>query len=371
MNLKTTTDSNTMKNKVLIFGLIFAASLMACSGGEEEQNGEEELVKSVNVVTSEITPTTFSSYVRVVGTVETSDDIMISAEVSGKIISYNVREGDEVRKGQTILKIDDAKLSQEKARLEAVTAQSKENYERLKKIYEEDNIGSELDYLNAKYAYEQNRSALESIKVDLENTSIKAPFNGKVEEKMMNVGEMVSPGTPVVRLIGTENYKITSGVPARYSDAIKTGDKVDVWFDTQASDTLEGTIRFVGTSINPRNRTFQIEIDLPSGINQYKVDMITNIRLKTYEQEEVVVISEEFVYSKDNHYVVYVASEDESGQMIANEIPVELGMNYKTNVIIEDGLNVGDQLITIGSAFLDQGTRITVKDNVNSSLAAN
>lgn len=362
--------SNTMKHRILTFGLIAATTLMACAGAEEEQAGDEELVKSVNVITQEVTPADFNSYVRVVGTVETSDDIMISAEVSGKVVSYNVQEGDAVRKGQTILKIDDSKLVQEKARLDAVTSQAKENYERLKKVYEEENIGSELDYLNAKYTYEQSKSSLESIKVDLENTSIKAPFSGKVEEKMINVGEMVAPGTPVVRLIGSENYKITAGVPARYSDVIEPGDKVDVWFDTQVSDTLHGTIRFVGTSINPQNRTFQIEIDLPSGVSQYKVDMITNIRLNTYTEEDVIVISEEYVYSKEEGYVVYVADENENGQMIAHEVPVELGMTYKTDVIVENGLTVGDKLITIGSAFLDEGTRIEVKEG-DASLASN
>ena len=360
-----------MKTRILMIGLMASASLLACSGGEGEQTTEEEVVKSVNVVTQKITPSTFASYVRVVGTVETSDDIMISAEVSGKVIAYNVKEGDAVRKGQTLLKVDDSKLLQEKSRLEALTSQSKENYERLKKIYEEDGIGSEIGYLNAKYAYEQNQSALESIKVDLANTSIKAPFNGKVEGKMINAGEMVSPGTPVVRLIGSENYKITAGVPARYSDAIKTGDEVAVWFDTQASDTLTGTIRFVGTSINPQNRTFKIEIDLPTGVNQYKVDMITNIRLKTFEQQDAVVISEEFVYSKDKHFVVYLANENSAGHMVANEIPVELGMSYKTQVIIENGLSAGDQLITIGSAFLDEGTRIDIKGDTDSNLASN
>jgi RND family efflux transporter MFP subunit len=360
-----------MTNKTLILGLIFATSILACSGNGEEQAGEEEVVKTVNVVTQEITPSTFTSYVRVVGNVETSNDIMISAEVNGKVISYNVKEGDPVRKGQTILKLDDSKLKQEKARLEAMTSQAKDNYERLKKIYEEEGIGSEMDYLNAKYSYEQSNSALESIKVDLENTNIKAPFNGRVEEKMINVGEMAAPGTPVVRLIGSDDYKITAGVPARYAGAINPGDKVDVWFDTQVADTLEGTIRFVGTSINPQNRTFKIEINLPEDASQFKVDMISNIRLKTYQRENVSVISEEFVYSKDDHFVVYVASTNESGRKVAREVPVELGMSYKTDVIVENGLNNGDQLITIGSAFLDEGTRITIKEDENSSLAAN
>jgi RND family efflux transporter MFP subunit len=357
-----------MKVQNYLIILITGTVLLACGGESQESETQEELVKTVNITTKTVAPSTFASYVRVVGNVETSNDIMISAEVNGRVIDYKVEEGAQVKKGQTIVKIDDSKLKQEKARLEAMTSQTKEQYERLKKVYEEDGIGSELDYLNAKYAYEQSNSALESIKIDLENTSIKAPFNGEVEAIMVEEGEMVSPGMQVVRLIGSDAYKIVAGVPARYSDAVQIGDKVDVWFDTQVKDTLNSAINYVGGSINPQNRTFRIETRLPKN-ETYKVDMIANMRLKTVEQSNVLVISEEFVYSKDNRYVVYVLSENEEGKAVANEREVKLGLSYQTNVIIEEGLAEGDKLITLGSAFLDDGMRVTVKDD--KKLAAN
>ncbi len=372
MKLIMNTLSINMKKINLFASLLVVIAFAACSGGEETQTTtDEELVKSVNVTTFAIQPSTFASYVRVVGTVETSNDIMIAAEVSGRVVSHSVKEGETVQKGQNILRIDDSKLKQEKARLEAMTAQAKETYDRLKKVYEEDGIGSELDYLNAKYAYDQSYSALESIKVDLANTEIKAPFTGVVETKSVEVGEMVSPGMPVVRLIGANDFKVTAGVPARYANAISTGDDVDIWFDTQDRDTLSGNIGFTGTSINPQNRTFRIEVELPGSSDQYKVDMIANVRLKTNQQEGVLVISEEFVYSKDNEYVVYVLGRDGSGNTVAEERKVTLGLSYKTDVIVENGLQVGDQLITLGSAFLDDGMRVTLKDGPSSSLASN
>jgi len=356
-----------MNVKKYITILLVGILLLGC-GETQEAETNEELVKTVNITTKMINPSTFASYVRVVGTVETSNDIMISAEVNGRVISYKVAEGATVKKGQTIIKIDDSKLMKEMARLQAITSQTKEQYERLKKVYEEDGIGSELDYLNSKYAYEQNKSALESIKVDLENTSIKAPFNGEVETIMIEEGEMVSIGMPVIRLIGTDTYKITAGVPARYSEAVKLADKVDIWFDTQVRDTLHTAINYVGGSINPQNRTFRIETKLPVGKN-YKVDMIANLRLKTYEREDVLVVSEEYVYSKNDKYVVYILSENAEGKAIAKEQEVQLGLSYQTDVIIENGLSVRDRLITLGSAFLDDGMRVTVKDDKN--LASN
>lgn len=357
-----------MKLQNYIITLAAGLLLVSCGGETQQAETGEELIKTVNITTQTVNTSTFASYVRVVGTVETSNDIMISAEVNGRVIDYKVEEGAKVRKGQTIVKIDDAKLKQERARLEAMTSQSKEQYERLKKVYEEDGIGSELDYLNAKYAYEQSKSALESVKVDLENTSIKAPFNGEVETIMVEQGEMVNMGVPVVRLIGTEAYKITAGVPARYADAINLGDQVEVWFDTQVRDTIVTAISYVGGSIDPQNRTFRIETSLPQD-RTYKVDMIANLRLQTVEMEEVLVISEEFVYSKNDGYVVYVLSENEEGKAIAEERQIQLGLSYQTDVIVEKGLSAGDKLITLGSAFLDNGMRVTVKDDKN--LAAN
>jgi RND family efflux transporter MFP subunit len=357
-----------MKTKLIIPLFSILVLFTACSGKQEVTQEVEELVKTVNVRTSMISPSNFNSFVRVVGTVETSDDIMISAEVSGKVTRYFVEEGENVRAGETIIKIDDAKLKQDEARLEALTSQARENYERLKKIFEEDGIGSEIDYLNAKYAYEQSASSLESIKVDLANTNITAPFSGIVEEILFEVGEMVSPGAPTVRLIGDENYKISAGVPARYANAIMQGDKVDIWFDTQTADTLNERITFVGNSINPENRTFRIEIDLDQ-TDGMKVDMISNIRLLTLEQENVVVVSEEFIYSKDGRYVSYVLAENEEGKAVAQEKVVTLGPSYKSNVVVETGLEPGEELITIGSAFLNIGMRINVVES-NSALAA-
>lgn len=358
-----------MNLKYFLIPLLIGSVLTGCNKSENDEQTEttqEELVKSVNVSAITVANSSLSSFLKVVGTVETSNDIQLSAEVGGKITSYRVNQGDAIKKGQIIAEIDDAKLKQELARLTAITSQAKENYERLKRVYDEDGIGSELDYLNAKYNYEQSKSALESLKVDIENTSVKAPFNGILERKMVETGEMVSPGVPIVRLIGSDSFKITAGVPARYADAIKVGDKVDVWFDAQVRDTIQAAITFAGVSIDPQNRTFRIEVKLPEG-KKYKVDMIANMQLKTAEETDAIVLSEEYVYSKNDKYVVYKLAENSEGKAIAKEQEVNLGLSYKTDVVITDGLTEGEQVITLGSAFLDDGMRVSVKETTIAS----
>lgn len=354
---------------MLFVVLVFSLTLHNCSSDKMESSEPEELIKMVNVETEVLSSEPFNSFLRLVGTVETSDDVQLSAEVSGKVFMHVVSEGQKVQKGQTILRIDDAKLSQEVARLEAVVAQSETTWKRVQTLYEEENIGSEIDYLNAKYAYDQNKSALSSLSVDLENTEIIAPFTGVVETIFVEEGEMVAPGMPAIRLIGANQFVISAGVPARYANVVELGDRVDVWFDTQVQDTLAGTIVYVANSIDPSNRTFKIDIRLPSGKTYYKVDMIANLRLNTLSLNQAVVVSEEFVYSKGEGYVMYVKGTNSEGKDIALERKVELGPSFKTEVVINRGLAPGDEIITIGSAFLNDRVRINVVNSTGPVFA--
>ncbi|MCH2449956.1 MAG: efflux RND transporter periplasmic adaptor subunit [Gracilimonas sp.] len=360
-----------MKKLNLVIFTLLAVSIAACSGSETQDNNEDEPVgKSVNVETQVMQPETFKSQLRVVGNVETKNDIMISSEVSGRVVEQVVEEGEQVRKGQVLFRINDAKLQQEKARLQAATEQARENFERLQRIYEEDGIGSEMDVLNAKFNYQQNNSALKSIKVDIENTTIEAPFDGRVESFLLEEGEMASPGMQVVRLIGTDTYIVSAGVPARYADVVRSGQEVELWFDSQAPDTLDGVISYVGNSIDPQNRTFRIEVLLPSQNTNYKVDMIANLRLTTLTEQNVLVVTEEYIYKEEEEFMVFVKAEGGSDYPIAERRTVTLGPSYQSEVIIRSGLEVGDELITTGSAFLNDGARLNIVESNGNNLAS-
>ncbi|MFH5884228.1 efflux RND transporter periplasmic adaptor subunit [Halalkalibaculum sp. DA3122] len=356
-----------MENSISTFFVFLSMAVLITACSQEEQAvPQDELVKSVNVETLTVEPQLFQRFLRLVGTVESANDVLISSEVSGRIEQYFVEKGRNVQQGDPILKIDDAKLQQEKARLEAQVEQAKEQYDRLRRVFEQDSIGSEIDLINARTAYQQSQSTLESIKVDIENTTVRAPFDAILEERMLEVGEMASPGSPLVRLIGAKNLKIVAGVPSRYADVVNTGDQAQIWFDFQNTDTLELDINYVGQSIDPQARTFRVELFLPRNSQHYKVDMIANARLKTYEQQNAIVIGEEFIYQKEAGNVVYTVAENRQGDTIASEQVVRLGPSYQNRVIIEQGLEPGDELITVGSSFLQDSMRINIVGSTNS-----
>lgn len=355
-------------NKLYITAsLITLIFVVACSQ-QEEAPGEEQ-VKIVNVQTDTIKPLVFQRYLRLVGTVKSYKDVQISAEVSGRVEKYFVEKGGRVSKGDPILKINDSKLLQEKARLEAQTEQAKEQYERLRRVFEQDSIGSEIDVINARAAYQQSKSGLESIKVDLDNTMVTAPFNATLESRQLETGEMASPGVPLVRLISRDQLKVTAGVPSRFADVVNLGDQAEVWFDFESADTLSLPITYVAESIDPQARTFEIEIALPSKAGKYKIDMIANVKLKTLQRDNAVVIGEEYVFQKEQGFVVYTVAENEEGHPVAKEQRVELGPSYENSVVIEAGLEPGQHLITVGSSFLQNNTRIEIVDSGSEEFA--
>ena len=355
-------------NKLNIIIIVLVAGLLtACT--QEQEVSQEELIKTVNVQTETLQPKVFERYLRLVGTVESLNDVNISAEVSGRIERYYVDKGSKVAKGEQILKIDDSKLLQEKARLEAQTEQAREQYERLQRVFEQDSIGSEIDVINARAAYRQSKSALESIKVDLQNTTVSAPFDAIMEDRMLETGEMASPGAPLVRLIGRDQLTVTAGVPSRFSDVVNVGDQAEVWFDFQSSDTLNLPIAYVAESIDPQARTFEIEIALPANTQKYKIDMIANVKLKTLQRDSVIVVGEEYVYQKEQGFVVYTVGKNDEGNTVALEQAVKLGPSHENNVVIEEGLTSGQQLITVGSSFLQNDTRVEVVENGSKEIA--
>jgi RND family efflux transporter MFP subunit len=356
--------------KISIAVLLFvaAAGLAGCAS-EEPPASKEELVKTVNVETRIIKPQTFERYLRLVGTVESENDVLISAEVSGRIERYYVNKGERVPKGAAILKIDDSKLVRQQSQLQAQTEQAREQYQRLKRVFEQDTIGAEIDVINAKAAYEERKAALEAVEVDLRNTTVRAPFTAILDEKMLEKGEMASPGMHLVRLIGIENLKVVTGIPSRFSDAVTEGDQAQIWFDFQQADTLRLPITYVGQSIDRQARTFKVEIDLPKRTQNYKVDMNANVKIRTFKQDSSVVMGEEYIYQKEKGSVVYTLARNDSSKTVARERTVKTGPSYENNVMIEDGLNIGDELITVGSSFLQENMRVKVVEERDKEIA--
>ncbi len=360
----------------ITLAVIVAGMLASCSDDAAQvETGNDaaliqEQVRIVNVESMKIEAEPFQDFLSVIGTVKASEDINLAAEGSGRIIEMKVRRGSRVAKGAPIAKIDDAQILLEVSRLRAQNENARENYERRKAIWEKDKIGSELDLIAAKTAFEQTDAALKLLELQLDRTVLRAPFNAVVEDIISEVGETVAPGTPVVRLISDGSVRVRAGVPARYAESVRVGDSVEIMFEEFQGDVINSKVVFVGSSIDPQSRTFTVEANIPNQGNKYKIDMVSNVRIRTRSFEEVLVLAQEYVFRNEDGYQVYVVESDENGNSMAVSRQVTTGAMFNNRVVITSGLDVGDEVITTGASSVENMTRIRVIKSDTSSVAA-
>jgi len=330
-------------------------------GGDKEASGvaPDTFTRVINVVVQELTPESFSEDIRLTGTVEAMQDVTVSAEESGVIRELLVEKGSSVRAGQPIARIDDRVLAPQVDQARAQAALARETWERRKRLYEEDKVGSELAYLEARYTAEEAQARLAALEERLARSVVRAPIEGILDDRFVEVGTMVSPGARVARIVDVDPVKVTAGVPERYAADVRPGAAVSVTFDVLAEPAFEGTIRYVGAAVNARNRTFPVEFTIPNPGGGIKPAMVANVSVVRRTVEGALVLPQDAVVRVSDGYVVFVVR-SEGGAEVAESRPVTLGASQGNRVVVVDGLEAGDRLVVVGQKQVANGDRVRV-----------
>lgn len=360
-----TIDSRAGRWMALVAVLAAAGTASACGGaqaddGQSAASGADTTVSRViNVEVLELETGSFTDLIRLTGTVAASRDVTVSAEESGVIRELPVEKGTRVRSGQPIARIDDRVLRAQVEQARARAELARETWERRKRLWEEDQVGSEMAYLEAKYAAQEARASLAGLEERLERTVVRAPVPGTLDDRMVEVGSMVSPGTPVARVVDTDPVKITGGVPERYAADVAPGDRATVTFDVLGGESFEGTLTYVGASVNPGNRTFPVELTVPNPGRVVKPEMVANIEITREVREDVVVVPREALVRVEDGQVAFVVAE-EGETRVAEVRRLSLGPAQRNRIVVESGLEAGDRLIVVGQHQVASGDRIRI-----------
>lgn len=310
----------------------------------------------------QINDTLFRHYIEIPGDVETDENITIYPEYSGILLDVLVEEGDQVQKGQVLARIDDGGLASQLAQLETQAALAKTTFERQKRLWDQ-NIGSEIQFLEAKANYEAVQNSVNQLKSQLAKTVVRAPFSGVIDETFSEEGEVVAPGqSRLFRLIDLSDMYITADVPESYLGTIEKGTEVIVEIGATGTEFLS-EIRQVGNFINPNNRTFEVKIAVPKGKKQVKPNLIATVKINDYTSENAVTIPEGVIQKNaagENVAYVYLPKTDSTG--IAEKRILETGFSYDNHLEILSGLQNGEQLITEGAKNIHEGQQVKVQE---------
>lgn len=302
----------------------------------------------------------FESYIEVSGSVESRKNVLISAETPGLIEKIYISEGQSVKAGQTLIKLDNEILMRSYEELKTNYDLAKTMYERQSNLWEQ-KIGTEVQYLEARNRKEALENQIKTLESQIEKTYIKAPFSGTIDELDAKLGQYAQPTMPLIRLVSLENMYIKADVSEAYISAIREGGAGTVTFPSLGEE-FHSKISSVGQVINPDNRTFTVEVKVPENLAYpIKPNLVAVVKIKDFEADNAVVIPNNLIQRDSKGDYVYIATKN-SENLVARKVPIERGKTYRNQTMILEGLSGGEELINEGFRDVNDGVNVKVVD---------
>ncbi len=316
------------------------------------------LTKVFQVKTVTLQPDTFEHYIKIQGNVTADKSIMLNAESSGSVRQIHVAEGAYVNAGQILISLDTDILNNSMKELETGYDLAKVIFEKQEKLWKQ-NIGSEIEFLQAKNRKESLETQLATLKSQKAKSIIRAPFAGTVDAIMPKIGESLSPGMPVIRLINSRVVKIESEISERYVGAIKKGSKLLVT-TPQSTEPMEMKLDYIGSYINPANRTFKVSSKVNNRSGNLLPNMVADMAIRDYVNTNAVIVPNKAILEDLNgEFYVYTVKQAGDIQKVDRK-SITLGKSFEGITEITSGLTGTETLITEGAKSVNPGDVISV-----------
>lgn len=304
----------------------------------------------------------FNHYIDLQGKVASEDIYYVSPRngQGGQVKAIYISEGDYVKKGQLILKLDDAVYLKGLKTLETQLAFAEDVYQRQQNLWKQ-NIGREIDVLNAKNNADRLKDEIANTKEQWSMTSVYSEVNGVAEQVNIRVGELftgreLGNPNPQISIINNNALKVQINVPEVYISKVHKGSSVQITLP-DINQTFSSQINLTGNILDVNNRSFTVEARLPASAG-IKPNMVAFVKILDYSAGNAIAIPISVLQTDENGKYVLVSA-IENGKSIARKKVVTIGELYNDLIEIKSGLQSGDQLITKGYESVYDGQLIT------------
>ncbi len=294
-----------------------------------------------------------STYYSATATLDPSKEAEVVARVSGVVLEIVAEEGDYVGEGALLLRIDDREYRHRLSQKEAEVSRQQARYSRVQKMVEGDLISAE--------EYEGARSDIQSAEADqglasleLSYTRVQAPFTGRVVERLVDPGRMVSEGTPLFRVVDVSRLLARVHVPAREFRNIRTDQTVKLLVDS-SDETLFGTIILVSPIIDPSTGTIKVTVQITEYPESIRPGDFAEVRIVTDRHANTLIVPKTAVISEKGEEFIYLAVDSHAVRQL-----VKIGFQDETNTEILDGLTGDESIIVQGQRSLREGQPIHI-----------
>ena len=315
--------------------------------------------KRVLVTAIELKAVEFEHTIEIQANIKTRQNLDLYPEFGGKLNRVYVKEGQSVKKGTLLAKVDDAGLQEQLDQIKLQLDLAETTFERTQRLWNQ-KIGSEIMFLEAKTRYEAQKKQLDQMKRQLAKTKIYAPFNGTIDQVFSNEGANVAPGvTPIMMIVNLNSMYVEADIPENYLTSVTKGSKalVEIPVLGQSQNTV---IRQTGSYIQPSNRTFRIEAALENPTKEIKPNLNAKLSVIDYTNSTALMIPRRIVRSnaQGQNYVFVLANPEEENQFVASQQFVELGKTKNEMIEITKGISEGELLIDEGVGLLEPNQKV-------------
>jgi len=302
----------------------------------------------------------FKHYIEIQGVVQADKNIEIRPELGGTVQSIFVKEGQKVKKGQTLIQLDDTEIKNTIDVLKTQLNLAKTTFERQDRLWQQ-KIGSEMQYLQAKAQKESLENNLVTLKTQARKMRIMAPFSGIVDEIFPKNGELTSPQLPVIRLINLDHVYVEADITETYLPVIKIGTEVLLNFSS-INKKVEAKIALIGNYINPNNRSFKTRINISNKDNTIKPNLLADLKILDFEVEGIIIPSALVQQDqKGNNYVFTIKIIDNKNTIF--KTPITVDKEYNHEVFVSKGLTKTDKLVNAGARIVKKGDVVRINNN--------
>lgn len=349
-----------MKNSRKPLPALIALALLAIAaygcGGESQskENGEEEKEQVVPVEVGAVKTGDISAYFTGTATVEAEEETGVVSKVSGVVEELYVEEGDFVKAGTVLARLDDEMISVQLEQAKADLRKQENNYERNKDLHDKQLVSTEV-FQQVQFEYERQKAAYDLAALSLKYTSIKTPISGVVSERNVKVGNMVLQNQDVFRVSGLDPIIAVLHVPERQLDRMKPGQRSVLHIDALGGIDFEGFIKRISPVVDSETGTVKITIEVKDPTGRVRPGMFARVKIVYDVHAGTTLAPKDGIIAEDRESAVFVVQDS-----TAYRRSVVLGYTNTTHVEILSGLMPGDTIVTTGKGSLKDSTKVEI-----------
>ncbi|WP_221031415.1 efflux RND transporter periplasmic adaptor subunit [Actomonas aquatica] len=315
--------------------------------------GQEE---AVAVQTAPITRGPIAATLSFNSTLETESTVELFPQISGQVEELLVEEGDFVKTGDPLLQIDDRELRVDANEAQANLDLEKANFDRIQELFKR-GLVNQQEFENARYSLTQRQLAFERAQIRLDHATVKAPFDGVVSEREVQVGARVGTGTKLFSLVSLQDMVAVVYAPGRYLTEVAKNQPAAVTSEFLPGQTYSGWVKRISPVIDPQSGTFKVTVGVSNPTREVLPGLFVKVAITTEERPNALLAPKRaIVYDGGGQYLFTVRDNK------AVRIPLEAGFETPSTVEVRSGLSVGDPIIVLGQAGLKDGATVKVVD---------